>query len=121
MEELEKERIPLAIATSARKPYTNFILDGLNIRKFFQQIATAEEITKGKPDPEIYLLAANKLGVDPRKCLAFEDALSGIKSAQAAGLKVIGITTTHSAEELKIADKIIDSFKDITIKTLRGF
>jgi beta-phosphoglucomutase-like phosphatase (HAD superfamily) len=99
-------------------PYTHFILDGLNIRHFFKQVVTAEEIAHGKPNPEIYLLAAQKLAVTPQNCIAFEDSLSGIKSAQAAGLKVIGITTTHSAEELRIADKIVHSFTEVNLNAL---
>ncbi|OGI18154.1 MAG: hypothetical protein A3J06_04450 [Candidatus Moranbacteria bacterium RIFCSPLOWO2_02_FULL_48_19] len=117
--ELKAHNIPFAVATSARKPYTDFILDGLNIRQFFKKIVTAEEISKGKPDPEIYLLTAKKLLINPIHCVAFEDSLSGIKSAQAAGMKVIGITTTHTAEELGGADKVIDSFKYISIEDLK--
>lgn len=119
LQDLHTHGIPLAIATSSRKPYTDFILDGLNIRQFFKQVVTAEEIFKGKPDPEIYLLAAKRLQIDPSKCIVFEDSLSGIKSAQAAGMKVIGITTTHPAEELDIVDKIINSFIDISVNDLQ--
>lgn len=119
LEELHAHTIPLAIATSARRPYTNFILDGLDIRKFFQFVVTAEEITHGKPDPEIYLAAAKGIQVPPKDCVAFEDSLSGIKSAKAAGMKVIGITTTHTAEELSMADKIIASFKEMSVKNLQ--
>ncbi|MEO8581746.1 MAG: HAD family phosphatase [Patescibacteria group bacterium] len=118
LQELQAKNIPLAIATSARKPYTDFILDGLNVREFFKQIVTAEEISKGKPDPEIYLLAAKRISIDPKDCVAFEDSLSGIKSAQAAGMKVVGITTTHTVKELDIANKIIKSFKNITVEEL---
>jgi len=119
LQELHVCNVPLAIATSARKPYTNFVLDGLNIRQFFKQVVTAEEVSKSKPNPAIYLMTAKKLSVDPKSCIVFEDLLSGIKSAQAAGMKVIGITTTHVAEELNIADKIIDSFKHINVDDLR--
>lgn len=118
LQKLQADNIPLAIATSSRKPYTNFILGGLNIRHFFKQVITAEEISKGKPDPLIYLLAARKLSINPKNCVVFEDTISGIKSAHSAGMKVIGITTTHTAEELNIADKIIDSFKNINIGDL---
>lgn len=119
LEELTKQNISVAIATSARWPYTNFILDGLNIRKYFKEIVTAEDIKKGKPDPEIYLKTAEKLGVDPHDCVVFEDTLSGIKSAHSAGMKVIAITTTHKAEELSSADAIIPSFNDINANFLR--
>lgn len=119
LKELRAHDISLGIATSARKPYTNFILDGLHIRHFFKQVVTAEEISRGKPDPEMYLLAAKKLSIDPKNCIVFEDTISGIKSAHAAGMKVIAIATTHTVDELTIADKIINSFGDVTIGDLR--
>ncbi len=118
LKELEKNSIPIAIATSARRTYTNFILDGLNIRHYFQKVVTSEDVTRGKPDPEIYLLAAKELGASPQNCIVFEDSLSGIKSGKAAGMKVIAITTTHKREELSSADKIIDSFSELSLTDL---
>jgi beta-phosphoglucomutase-like phosphatase (HAD superfamily) len=71
----------------------------------------SSHITKGKPDPEIYLKAASILNVPPKNCLVFEDAVVGIKSAKAAGMKVIAIATTQPKEELSIADMIIDDYE----------
>jgi len=115
---LEQNSIPVAIATSARIPYTNFVLDSLKIRHFFTHIVTSEEIKRSKPDPEIYLLAAQKLGIDSQLCIAIEDSLSGIKSAQAAGIYVIGITSTHTREELDLANLVIDSFTELSLEKL---
>ncbi len=120
LQELKDKNMLVAIATSSRIPYTNFILDNLDLRKFFHQIVTAENITNGKPDPEIYLLAAKRLGIEPQYCVVFEDTISGIKSGQAAGMKVVAIATTHNKEELAIADKVISSFKYITIVDLQN-
>jgi len=119
LQELHDQSIPLAIATSSRKPYTDFIIDFLEIRPFFKSIITAEDIKKGKPDPEIYLLAAHRLSVSPKNCLAFEDSLSGIKSAKRAGMKVIGIATTHRPEELTSANMVINSFQEVTVSGLK--
>lgn len=118
IQSLHKDGIPLAIATSARKPYTSFILDGLDLRKYFSAVVTAEDIIKGKPDPEIYLKAAEELHIAPALCIAVEDSLSGIKAAKAAGMKVIGITTTHKADELTLANIVIESFAGFSIMQL---
>lgn len=116
--DLKNNDIPIAIATGSRTVYTNFIIDGLKIKEYFKQITTAQEVFKGKPDPEIYLLTANKLNVDPKDCIVFEDSISGIKAAKSANMKVVAITTTHQRDELLIADKVIDSFTEITVKEL---
>jgi len=118
LEELYKNHIPMALATSAAPEYFDFIMGGLNIRKYFKVVITSENVTKGKPDPEIYLKTANKLRVDPKDCIVFEDSISGIKAGQAAGMKVVAIATTHSTKELEIADKVIVSFKDLSIEDL---
>lgn len=118
LKSLKNKKVPIAIATSSRKPYTNFILDNLKIRTYFQKVVTAEDINKGKPDPEIYLLTAKQLSKPPENCVVFEDTLSGIKSAKAAGMQVIAITTTHKAEELSSADRVIRNFTEITADIL---
>jgi beta-phosphoglucomutase len=114
LQTLQTAHIKIGLATSSRKRYLNFILDGLRLRQYFQVIVTAEDITKGKPDPEIYTKTVQRLGAEPHHSIAIEDSLSGIKSAQAAGMKVVAITTTHTAEELSIANKIVGSFVDIS-------
>lgn len=118
LNDLQANQIPTAIATSARWPYVNFVLDTLHIRQYFQAVVTAEDVIKGKPDPEIYLKAAKQLGVDPADCVVIEDSVSGIKAAQAAGMSVVGITTTHQAAELALAEKIVGSFSELSVQNL---
>lgn len=113
LDELSENNIPMAVATSARRRYFNFIMDELHIRNYFKVVLTAEDITKGKPDPEIYIETAEELRIDPKDCIVFEDTLSGIKSAKTAGMKVVGIATTHSKEELSLADAVVESFKEV--------
>lgn len=120
LENLYQNNIPLAIATSSRNRYLDFILDGLSIRKYFKVIVTAQDITKGKPDPEIYLKTANQLNIDAKDCIVFEDTISGIKSAKAAGMKVIGVATTHSKEELESANSVIHSFTEVSLEMLNA-
>jgi beta-phosphoglucomutase len=120
IQSLYENKVPIAVATSARKPYTSFILDGLDIRQYFNAVVTAEEVVKGKPDPEIFLKAAEAISTAPEQCVVIEDSLSGIRAAKAAGMEVIGITTTDTEDELRTADKVITSFRDISPATIEG-
>ncbi len=92
--------VPMAVATSADWTNIRFVLDGLGIASCFQAIVSGEEIVHGKPDPEVFLLAAQRLGVAAERCLVFEDSVVGIEAACRAGMKAVAITTSFSAEAL---------------------
>lgn len=111
LEVFKNNNIPMAIATSGIQPNIDFMFEHIAIKKYFKTVVNSSHITKGKPDPEIYFKAASILGVSPKNCLVFEDAVVGIQSAKAAGMKVIAIATTQSKEDLSIADKIIDNYE----------
>lgn len=81
------------------------------------QMITSDEVTHGKPAPEPYLAGAKILGREPHECLVFEDAPSGIRSAKAAGMTVIGVTTTYPREELSGADAIVPSLAAVKVRT----
>ena len=100
LDELRSRGIKTALATSAGPGNIDFIVDGLGIRNQFDAIIGGAEVTKGKPDPEIYLKAAALVGVAPEDCWVIEDSLQGIASGLAAGARVVGITTSHTAQEL---------------------
>ncbi|MCP3101754.1 beta-phosphoglucomutase family hydrolase [Myxococcus sp. K15C18031901] len=95
--------IPLAIATAAPQGNRELVIDGLGLRPTFDRIVGAEEVSRGKPAPDIFLAAAKGLGVEPSRCLAFEDAILGVQSARAAGMAVVGLTTTTSGAQLREA------------------
>ncbi len=100
---LSEARIPAAIATAAPQGNRELVLDGLGIRPLFNRVVGAEEVTRGKPSPDIFLAAAKALGVEPGECLAFEDAVLGVMSARDAGMTVVGVTTAAPAEQLREA------------------
>ena len=108
---LADKNVPMAIATSGIQPNIDFMFDNVPIKQYFKIIVNSSHIKKGKPDPEIYIKAASRLNVAPKNCLVFEDAVVGINSAKAAGMKVIAIATTHPKEELNGADMIIDDYE----------
>ena len=111
LERLKEKNLKLAIATTAPKENRKFVLEALNMQDSFDIILGEEDVQKGKPNPEIYLKTAGLLKVDPTTCLVFEDSPVGVASAKNAGMTVVGITTSHSAEELKGADIIIEEMK----------
>jgi beta-phosphoglucomutase family hydrolase len=95
--------VRLAIATAAPRANRDFVLDGLGLRAAFERVVGAEEVTHGKPAPDMFLLAARDLGVAPEACVVFEDAPNGVRAGKAAGMTVVGITTAASADELLLA------------------
>lgn len=112
---LKHNNIPLAIATSAPPANANFVVDNTQIREFFSYIVDETMVKRGKPDPELYLKAADRLGMNPADCIVFEDSLAGIASAQNAGMKVIAITTTFPYEKIFHANRVINHFDEVTL------
>ena len=114
--------IPMAVASSAATENVHFIVDALKFRPYFRSLLTGAEVTHAKPHPEIYLKSAEKLGVEPARCVAFEDSFVGLESASSAGMKVIAIASTFPRAELEShgrADLIVDSFEELSLETLR--
>jgi len=113
---LKTHNVPMAVGTSAPVSNIAFTLDGTNIRSYFSTIVDASMIHRGKPDPEIYLAAAQRLGIAPERCVVFEDAFSGIEAGLRAGMWVVALATTHSRTELTAtkAQLIIDDFTQLT-------
>ena len=95
--------VPRAVGTSASRYDLDRLLVTVGLRRHFDVIVTADDVTLGKPDPEVYQLAAARLRVAPAECLVFEDSLVGIVAARRAGMRAIGISTAHTAAELQEA------------------
>ncbi len=106
--------VKMAMATSATVQDIDFILDKVPIRDDFQEIINSTMVSKPKPNPQIFLKAAEKLNTDPARCVVFEDSLAGIKAAKSAGMKVVGITTGHTADELQPVNLVINDYSELT-------
>jgi beta-phosphoglucomutase family hydrolase len=104
-----------AIASSTPRNNIECVIDTLSLRDFFADTVAAEDVTQGKPDPEVFLLAARKLGAPASGCVVFEDAHVGIEAARAAGMKVVGVATTHPAETLRDADRVVHRLDELTL------
>jgi len=92
----------------------HWIFDNTDIENSFSLIITADDVKKTKPDAEPYLTASRKLGVNIEECIVIEDSQRGVRSGKESGAFVIAITTSHSRDELKSADLVIDSWKELT-------
>ena len=117
---LKQQSLKIALGTAADMSNTDFTLDTLDIRKYFDEIVTSDQVKEGKPSPAVYLFAANMLGVDPANCLVFEDTFAGVAAAKSAGMKVAVITTMHPAPEWgeRRVDAILNNYYDADLKYL---
>lgn len=110
---LKKENFKIGLVTSSHSDKMKIAMDKLNINGLFDTEVMAERITRGKPDPMCYLTAAEDLKVSPGECVVFEDSIAGTAAGRAAGMTVIGVTTTLSEETLKErVDYIISDFRN---------
>jgi beta-phosphoglucomutase family hydrolase len=115
--------IPMAVASAAPPDNIPFILDELDLRRHFQAVVGGHDVQHGKPDPEIFLKSARILGVEPARCLVFEDALAGIEAARRAGMEAVMICTTIDADEVAGQPHVLCAVPDFTyldLPTLLG-
>ena len=120
LNKLKSLKIKIALATSNSIPLLEACLKNNGIYECFDSITTTDEVNNGKDCPDVYLLAANKLGINPKACLVFEDILPAVKGAKLANMKVIAVKDNeclNSKEDLlKYADIYIDSFAELLSK-----
>lgn len=120
IKELLANGIKMAVATSARREMMDNMLKLVGLDKYFETRVNADDITHSKPDPQIYLLAAKNLLVDPNECVAIEDAKNGLIAARSAGMKTVGFTGSgDGGQDLSMADLIVDDFKELDSEKLR--
>lgn len=110
---LKQNNIKTGVATSAPRANLELIIDHLHLHGKMESFLASEDITYHKPHPEIYLTTAEKLGVHPDQCLVFEDSYSGVTAGLEAGMKVVGVLSTHTKDELPECAYYISDFKDL--------
>lgn len=122
LKRLTDDSFRVAVATSGPKENVDFVLNHLNLRGFFNGIVTGEQVRKGKPDPEAFLTAAERISLAPSECVVFEDSLSGVKAGLAAGCKCIALATTHPRDELLglSPHRVIDDFRNLSLEQIRS-
>ena len=113
--------LKLAIASSGTMNYIDIIVDKFKIRSYFDVIVSGDDVSKGKPDPETYIVAANRLQLKPTECVVLEDATNGINAAKAAGCKCIAVINVYTPEQnLSGADRTVKSLNEITMDMIRS-
>jgi HAD superfamily hydrolase (TIGR01549 family) len=117
LDNLAEANIPQAIGSSAPQENIDAIIDSLGLRPYFKAIVSAADMP-GKPDPSVFLAAAEILNIPPDRCLVIEDALAGVAAAKRAGMKCLAITTTNPPEKLARADRIVHSFATVSVSDL---
>ena len=118
---LERANVPLAVASSSRKPWVEACLTRLGILEAFAIRVTGGDVVAGKPAPDIYLKAAERLGIAPNKCLAIEDAPAGIQSAKNAGMTVWAVRTEYTRDlPLPSPHREFESLVDVQLADIVG-
>jgi beta-phosphoglucomutase len=122
LQQLTQANIRLAVGSSASNGRVNYILHLFGLRKFFQAVVTGDQVTAGKPDPAVFRLASKDLGVPPSETLVFEDSVSGVKAANAAGMKCIGIAADGPIPKLLDAGaiQIVPNYTNLSLNHVRA-
>jgi HAD superfamily hydrolase (TIGR01509 family) len=111
------ERWPLGLASSSNRELIDLVLELSGLARYFPVTVSSEEVSRGKPAPDVYLEAARRLGVAPDRCVAVEDSENGIRSAEAAGMRVLAIPNPvypPAEAALAFADDVLRSIRDLT-------
>jgi beta-phosphoglucomutase len=119
LDELKDAGFRLAIGTSAPRANLDLVLERLALRSYFDALVTKEDVANGKPAPDTFLAAAQKLALPPRRCIVVEDAVQGVEAGKAAGMPVIALTTTRGRADLSRADMIADGLGELKAEDFR--
>jgi beta-phosphoglucomutase len=122
LDRLQRAGTRIAVGSSAPRENVDLVLDGGGIRPFFGAVVHADLVKRGKPAPDIFLRAAELLGLPPSQCVVVEDAPSGVRAATAAGMRSVGVLTNHVAEELlgEGAGIVLPALADLRLEHLLG-
>ncbi|MFH1032076.1 MAG: HAD family phosphatase [Chloroflexota bacterium] len=118
MKSLSQAGFKMALATSTPMENVRLVITGLGIDKYFKAIVADEDVTRGKPDPQVFLIAAERLGIKPESCVVIEDAVAGVTAAKRAGMRCVAVTNTNPRDSLGEADLVVDSLEAITVEDL---
>lgn len=121
LEQLKAEGVPTCIGSSTHRVNITTILSVLGFEGLFGGMVTSEDVSHGKPHPDVFLQAAAKTGVAPAQCVVFEDAFAGIEAGHAGGMKVVGVATTHAAAALEgRVHRVVARLDELTVADLRA-
>lgn len=114
LDSLKEAGFSTGVATSAPRANLDLIMGKLGFESQMESVLASENVTKHKPDPEVYLKSATNLGVEPKDCIVFEDSFSGVTAGLNAGMKVVGVLSSHTKEELPPCSLYIQDYTEIS-------
>jgi HAD superfamily hydrolase (TIGR01509 family) len=115
LEAARKRSLPMAVATAGDQTNIAFTLDGLNIRHYFSAIVGGEDVAQGKPHPDVFLIAAQRLGIEPQHCLVFEDSPAGVEAARRAAMSCYVVNPMNPRDEFGEADHVLEFAPDYRV------
>jgi len=118
--DLKQHAVLVGVATSAPRANLDLIFSKVPLRDQLGSILASEDVNRHKPDPEVYLTSARNLSVSPAQCVVFEDSFSGVTAGLNAGMKVVGVLTSHTKEELPPCDLYINDYAEISYDTIKS-
>lgn len=120
LQELQNHQIPMAVGTSAPRSNVDFVLQKTGSQSFFRGVIDDSMVKVGKPEPDVFLQAAQLIKMPAEMCIVIEDSQAGIEAGKRSGAKVIGMATTHSREELPATDLTVDDFSQLDYHKLKS-
>ena len=114
---LKKEKIKRSVISSSKNCLP--ILKKVNLVELFDVMLTGNDVTKGKPDPQVFFMAAEKMSVEPGSCVVFEDAVLGVEAGKRAGMKCVGVDRHGNPERLKKADLVVGDLGEVTVEKIK--
>ena len=121
LEALHASRVQCVVASSTCRFNIVTALELIGLADHFAAIVAADDVSRGKPAPEVFLRAAEKIGMPPAQCVVFEDTHIGIEAAHAAGMKVVGVSTTHPADMLTGADRVVKRLDELAVEEIASW
>jgi len=118
LKSLKEHGFKMALASSAPMVNIQLLTQTLGINGYFQSFVGDEDVTEGKPDPQVFQVAAKKLGIKPENCIVIEDAVAGVTAAKRAGMRCLAVTNTHPKASLIEADLVVDTLENISMVDL---
>jgi len=120
MTSLIRQGFKMALASSAPRENIKLVTQTLGINNYFQSVIAGRDVTEGKPSPQIFLLAAQKLAVKPENCIVIEDSVAGVRAAKRAGMHCLAVTNTHPRHSLSEADLVVDTLAAVSVSDLEN-
>lgn len=117
---LREAGVPTAVGSSTPRENITTVIDVARLENAFVAIVASEDVRRGKPDPEVFRIAAERLGLPPERCVVVEDAHVGIEAARRGGMKVLAVASTHPAESLSAADRVLPDLRGVAVSDLEA-